>query len=41
MKGNIKVKSTLLMVTEKLVLDGELEMALGATAFSDYLVKIR
>jgi hypothetical protein len=36
MKGSIKVKSTLLTV-----LDGELEVALGATAFSDYLVKIR
>jgi hypothetical protein len=41
MKGSIKVKSTLLTVTEKLVLDGELEVARRATAFPDHLVKIR
>jgi hypothetical protein len=40
-KYNIKVKSTLLTVTEKLVLDGEPEVARRATAFSDHLVKIR
>jgi hypothetical protein len=40
MKGNIKVKSTLLTVTEKLVLDGEPEVARRATAFPDHLVKI-
>jgi hypothetical protein len=39
-KGSIKVKNTLLTVTEKLVLDGELEVARHATAFPDYLVKI-
>jgi hypothetical protein len=41
MKGSIKVKSTLLMVIEKLVLDGETEVAHHATAFPDHLVKIR
>jgi hypothetical protein len=41
MKGRIKVKSTLLMVTEKLVLDGEPEVMRRATAFPDHLVKIR
>jgi hypothetical protein len=41
MKGSIKVKSTLLTVTEKLVLDGEPEVARRATAFPDHLVKIR
>jgi hypothetical protein len=40
MKGNIKVKSTLLTVTEKLVLDGEPEVARRAIAFPDHLVKI-
>jgi hypothetical protein len=40
-KGIIKVKSTLLTVTEKLVLDGEPEVTRRATAFSDHLVKIR
>jgi hypothetical protein len=40
-KDSIKVKSTLLTVTEKLVLDGELEVACRATAFPDHLVKIR
>jgi hypothetical protein len=40
-KGSIKVKSTLLTVTEKLVLDGEPEVARRATAFPDHLVKIR
>jgi hypothetical protein len=39
-KGSIKVKSMLLMVTEKLVLDGEPEVACRATAFPDHLVKI-
>jgi hypothetical protein len=39
-KGSIKVKSTLLTVTEKLVLDGEPEVAHRATAFLDHLVKI-
>jgi hypothetical protein len=41
MKGSIKVKSTLLTVTEKLVLDGEPDVTRRATAFSDHLVKIR
>jgi hypothetical protein len=41
MKGSIKVKSTLLTVTEKLVLDGEPEVARRATVFPDHLVKIR
>jgi hypothetical protein len=41
MKGSIKVKSTSLTVTEKLVLDGELEVVCRATAFPDHLVKIR
>jgi hypothetical protein len=41
MKGSIKVKSTLLTVTEKLVLDGAPEVARRATAFPDHLVKIR
>jgi hypothetical protein len=40
-KGSIKVKSTLLTVTEKLVLDGELEVTRRATMFPDHLVKIR
>jgi hypothetical protein len=40
MKGSIKVKSTLFMVTEKLILDGESEVARYATAFPDHLVKI-
>jgi hypothetical protein len=40
-KGSIKVKSTLIIVTEKLVLDGEPEVACHATAFPDHLVKIR
>jgi hypothetical protein len=34
------VKSTLLTVTKKLVLDGEPEVARCATTFSDHLVKI-
>jgi hypothetical protein len=34
------VKSTVLTVTEKLVLDGEPEVARCATAFLDHLVKI-
>jgi tagatose-1,6-bisphosphate aldolase len=41
MKRNIKVKCTLLTATEKLVLDGEPEVARRATAFLDHLVKIR
>jgi hypothetical protein len=41
MKGSIKVKSMCLTVTEKLVLDGELEVAYSATVFPDNLVKIR
>jgi hypothetical protein len=40
-KDGIKVKSTLLTVTEKLVLDGEPEVACRGTAFLDHLVKIR
>jgi hypothetical protein len=40
-KGSIKVKSMLLTVTEKLVLDGEPEVARRATAFPDHLVRIR
>jgi hypothetical protein len=40
-KDSIKVKSTVLTVTEKLILDGEPEVARRATAFSDHLVKIR
>jgi hypothetical protein len=40
MKSSIKVKSMVLMVTEKLVLDGELVVACRAIAFSDHLVKI-
>jgi hypothetical protein len=39
-KSSIKVKSTVLTVTEKLVLDGELEVACRATTFLDHLVKI-
>jgi hypothetical protein len=38
MKDNIKVKSTLLTVTEKLVLDGEPEVPRCAAAFPDHLV---
>jgi hypothetical protein len=41
MKGSIKVKSTVLTVTEKLVLDSEPEVARCATVFPDHLVKIR
>jgi hypothetical protein len=40
MKDSIKVKSMLLTVTEKLVLDGEPEVLRRATAFPDHLVKI-
>jgi hypothetical protein len=40
-KGSIKVKSMLLTVTEKLILDGEPEVARRATVFPDHLVKIR
>jgi hypothetical protein len=39
-KDSIKVKSMLLTVTEKLVLDGESEVARRATVFLDHLVKI-
>jgi hypothetical protein len=39
-KSSIKVKSTVLTVTEKLVLDGEPEVARCATTFPDNLVKI-
>jgi hypothetical protein len=41
MKNNIKVKSTILTITEKLVLDGEPEVECRATVFPDHLVKIR
>jgi hypothetical protein len=41
MKGSIKVKSMLLTITEKLVLDGEPEVAHRATTFPNHLVKIR
>jgi hypothetical protein len=40
-KCSIKVKSTLLTVTEKLALDGKPEVARRATTFPDHLVKIR
>jgi hypothetical protein len=40
-KGSVKVKGTLLTVAEKLVLDGEPEVARCIAAFSDHLVKIR
>jgi hypothetical protein len=40
-KDSIKVNSTLLMVTEKLILDGEPEVTRRATGFPDHLVKIR
>jgi hypothetical protein len=39
-KGSIKVKSMLLTVTEKLVLDDEPEVTRRATAFPNHLVKI-
>jgi hypothetical protein len=39
-KGSINVKSMLLTVTVKLVLDGEPEVARRATTFPDHLVKI-
>jgi hypothetical protein len=41
MKDIINMKSMLLTVTEKLVLDGEPEVARRVTAFPDHLVKIR
>jgi hypothetical protein len=41
MKGSIKMKSTVLTVTETLVLDDESEVACCATTFPDHLVKIR
>jgi hypothetical protein len=40
-KGIVKVKGTLLTIAEKLVLDGEPEVARCAAAFPDHLVKIR
>jgi hypothetical protein len=40
-KSSIKVKSTVLTVTKKLVLDGEIEVARRATMFPNHLVKIR
>jgi hypothetical protein len=40
-KDSIKVKSMLLTVTEKLVLDDEPKVARRVTAFPDHLVKIR
>jgi hypothetical protein len=40
-KGSIKMKSTLLTVTEKLVLDGEPQMVRHVTAFPDHLAKLR
>jgi hypothetical protein len=40
-KGNIKMKSTLVTVAEKLVLDGKSQMVRRAVAFSDHLVKLR
>jgi hypothetical protein len=39
-KSSIKVKSTVLTIIEKLVLDGEPEVARRATAFPDHLVEI-
>jgi hypothetical protein len=39
-KGSVKVKGTLLTVAEKLVLDGEPEVARCIAAFPDHLVKI-
>jgi hypothetical protein len=39
-KGSIKVKSTLLTVTEKLVLNGKSKVVCRATMFPDHLVKI-
>jgi hypothetical protein len=41
MKGSIKVKSTLLSVTKKLILDVEPKVTCRTTTFPDYLVKIR
>jgi hypothetical protein len=41
MKSSIKVKSMVLTITKKLVLDGEAEVTRRATAFPDHLVKIR
>jgi cytoskeletal protein CcmA (bactofilin family) len=40
-KSSIKVKSAVLTITEKLVLDGKPEVSCHATAFPDHLVKIR
>jgi hypothetical protein len=41
MKGSIKVKSMLLTVIEKLVLDDEPKVVCYATAFLDHQLKIR
>jgi hypothetical protein len=40
-KDSVKVKGTLLMVAEKLVLDGEPEVVCCTAMFLDHLVKIR
>jgi hypothetical protein len=40
MKGSVKVKGMLLTVAEKLVLDGEPEVARCITTFSDHLMKL-
>jgi hypothetical protein len=40
-KDNINVKSMMLTVTKKLILNGEPEVACRVTAFPDHLVKIR
>jgi hypothetical protein len=40
-KDSIKVKSMMLTVTKKLILNREPEVARRATAFPDHLVKIR
>jgi hypothetical protein len=40
-KDSIKVKSTLLTIIKKLVLDGEPEVARHAIMFPDHLMKIR
>jgi hypothetical protein len=40
-KGSVKMKSMLLTVTEKLVLDGEPQMVHRATTFLDHLLKFQ
>jgi hypothetical protein len=40
-KGSVKVKGKLLMVAEKLVLDGEPEVARCTAVFPDHLMKLR